>query len=107
VPVVFATEKLVAFDGGDNADCTFIARFGALNAPEATDLYRSGKSNFVGESEQDLDGGPFLHILGKKEVNPAGTDVSGFRAGLSNCSSRGPSHGKWQPHAKSLGGAAF
>jgi hypothetical protein len=102
-----AAEKFVAFDGGDHSDCAFFAGFGSLNAPEAADFYRSGQGNLVGKGQQDLNSRTFLDVFGKKEVNPAGTDVSGFRAGLSNRRARGPSHGKRQPHAKALGGAAF
>jgi hypothetical protein len=102
-----ATEKFVAFDGGDHSDGALIPRFGALDTTQAADFYRSGEGNLVRESEQDLYSGPFLHILGKKEVNPARTDIPGFRAGLSNRRARGPSYGERQPHAKALGGAAF
>jgi hypothetical protein len=105
--IVVATKKFVAFDSRDNANGAFIAGFGALHAAEAADFHRSGQSNFVGKRQENFDGGAFLNVFGEKEVNTAGTDVAGFGAGFADGRTGGPSHGKWQPHAKALGGAAF
>src|SRR5208337_4497118 len=104
--VFFAAQKFVALYRCHHTHRAFILGFGPLNATEATDAYWSGQCDFVGQGEKNLDGRAFLYIFGKKEVNPARTDIARLRTGLSNRRSRGPSHGEWQPHAKALGGAA-
>ena len=59
-----AAKEFVALDSGDHADGAFIAGLGALHAAKATDAYRSGQSNLVGESQKNLDRGAFPDILG-------------------------------------------
>src|SRR5713226_1896423 len=70
-----AAKELVALNGGNHADGAFIAGLGALHAAEATDPYRPGQSNLVGQGQKNLNGRAFPDILGKKEVDTAGADV--------------------------------
>src|SRR5712692_9989068 len=70
-----AAKDLVELNGGNHADGAFIAGLGALHAAEATDPYRSGQSNLVGEGQKNLNRRAFPDILGKKEVDNAGADV--------------------------------
>src|SRR5207249_11141806 len=70
-----AAKEFVALDGGNHADGAFFPRLGALHAAEAADAYRSGQSNLVRKGQKNLNGRPFLNILGKEEVHTAGADV--------------------------------
>jgi hypothetical protein len=107
VAVVVAAEKFVAFDCGDDANSTFVARFGALHSSQTTNADRACKRNLVRQGQEDLDSGTLFDFLGKKEINAPGANVAGFRAGLADRRTRRPSDGKRQPHLKSLGVAAF
>jgi hypothetical protein len=73
--VFLAAKEFVALNGGNHTDGAFFARLGALHAAEATDSYRSGQSNFVGQGQKNLNRRAFPDILGKKEVDTAGTDI--------------------------------
>jgi len=103
----FAAKEFVALDSGDYADGAFIAGLGALHAAKATDAYRSGQSNLVGQGQKNLDRRAFPNILGKKEVDTAGADVPRLGAGLTNRGSCSPTDSERQPHGKALGSAAF
>ncbi len=105
--VFFAAQEFVALDGGDYANRALIARFGALNAPEATNANGSCKRDFIWEGQEDFDRRAFLYILGEEEVDAARADVAGFRAGFSNRRTRRPADGKRKAHLKALCGAAF
>src|SRR5580698_10064599 len=102
-----ATEKFITFDRGDDANCTFVARFGALHSSQTTYANRACKRNFIRQGQEDLDSGTLFDIFRKKEINAPGANVAGFRAGLADCSACRPSDGERQPHLKSLGVAAF
>jgi len=53
-----AAKEFVALDGGDHARRRLSsARLGALHAAEAADAYRSGQSDLVGQSQQNLERG--------------------------------------------------
>ena len=105
--VVFAAEKFIPFDGGDDANGAFVARFGPLNAAEATHAHRTGQGDFVRQSQENFDGRAFPHVFGKKKVDATRTDVAGFGACLANRGARSPSDGERQPHLKALRSAAF
>src|SRR5712664_148272 len=105
--VILGAQKFVALDGGDDANGALVARFGALNASEATNPNGSCKGDFVRQGEEDFDRRSLLHILGQEEVDPAGADVAGFGAGFSNRGTRRPADGKRKAHLKALRGAAF
>ena len=105
--VFFAAQEFVALDRGHYANGTFVARFGALNASEATNADGSGKGNFIRQGQEDFDRRAFLYILGQEEVDPARADVPRFRAGFSNCGTSRPADGKRKAHLKALCGAAF
>ena len=105
--IFVAAKKFVAFDGGDYADGAFVTRFGALHAAQATDADGAGHGDLVGQSEQDFDGGAFLNVFGEEEVDTAGADVAGFRAGLTDGDAGGPANRKGQAHGEALSGASF
>jgi hypothetical protein len=105
--VFFAAEEFVALDRGDNADGTFVARLGPLDAAKAAHAHRTRQGNFVGQSQKNFNGRAFAYVFGQKEVDTAGTDVAGFGAGLANRCARSPTDGERQPHLEALGSAAF
>ena len=105
--VFLAAKEFIALNGGNHTDGAFFARLGALHAAEATDAYRSGQSNLVGQGQKNLDRRAFPDILRKKEVDTAGTDIPRLGAGFTNRGSRSPTDGERQPHGKALGSAAF
>jgi hypothetical protein len=93
--VVFAiAQKLVAFDSGNDADGTFLARLGALDAAEAANFDGASQGDLVGQSEEDLNRRPLFNVFGKKEIHPAGANITGFRAGFANRCPGRPPHGK-------------
>src|SRR4029450_129412 len=102
-----AAQKFVAFDGGNHPDGSFVTGFCALNAAEAANADRARKSDLVGKREENFNGRTFLHILAEIEVDPTRADVAGFGAGFPNGRSGRPTDRKWEPHGKTLGGAAF
>jgi len=73
--VFLAAKEFVALNGSNHTDGAFFARLGALHAAEATDAYWSGQSNLVGQGQKNLNRRAFPDILGKKEVDTAGTDI--------------------------------
>jgi hypothetical protein len=105
--VVVAAEKFIPFDGGDDANGAFVARFGPLNAAEATHAHRTGQGDFVRQSQENFDGRAFPHVFGKKKVDATRTNVAGFGACLANRSARSPSDSERQPHLEALRSAAF
>jgi hypothetical protein len=105
--IFVAAEKLVALNGGDDADGAFVAGLGALNAAEAAYTHGAGKSDLVGKSQKNFNRRAFLDIFLKEEVDTAGADVAGLGAGLADRRARGPTNGERQPHGKALCGAAF
>ncbi len=54
--VFVAAQKLVSFNLGYHADAAWLVDIGAFYATEAANLYRSGKRDFVGQSQQNLHG---------------------------------------------------
>src|SRR5215470_12361986 len=105
--VFVSAQKFVALDGGDYANRLAVARLSALNPAEAADANRPGHSDLVRKRQKDFDGRAFLDILGKVEIDTAGTDIAGFGAGFSNRGAGGPADGKGQPHGEALRSAAF
>ena len=102
-----SAQKFVALDGGYDTDGFVVARLGALYPAEATYTNRTGHGDLVGERQKDLNGGAFLDVLGKVEVDPAGANVAGFGAGFSNRGAGGPADGEGEPHGEALSCAAF
>ena len=51
-----AAQELVALDGGDYADGTFVARLGALHAAEAAYADGACQSDLVGQGEKNFNG---------------------------------------------------
>jgi hypothetical protein len=102
-----AAQEFVALNGRDYANLAFIAGFRALNASQATHAHWAGQSDFVGQGQQDFDGGAFLDILGEQEIDAAGANVARFGAGFADGRACGPAHGQWQTHLETLGGATL
>src|SRR4029077_2919429 len=73
--VFVAAQKFVALDRGHYANGALVARFGALNASEATNPDGSCKCDFIRQGQEDFDRRTFLYILGQEEVDPTGADV--------------------------------
>src|SRR6266852_6313658 len=105
--VFFAAQEFVALDRGHYANGTFVARFSALNASEATNADGSGKGDFIRQGQEDFDRRAFFYVLGQEEVDPARADVPRFRAGFSSRGTSRPADGKRKAHLKALCGAAF
>jgi hypothetical protein len=105
--VLVAAQKFVTLDGGNHADGALIARLGSLNASEATHAHGACEGDLVRQGEKNFDGRAFPDVLGKEEVNTAGTHVAGLGGGFAHRRTGGPAHGEGQAHLKALGGTAF
>jgi len=105
--VLVVAEKLVALDGGNHADGTFVSRLGPLNAAKATHADGTCEGDLVRQSQKDFDGRAFPEVFGKEEVHTAGTHVAGFGGSFANRRTGGPAHGEGQAHLKALGRSAF
>src|ERR1700716_3714019 len=105
--VVVAAQEFVALDGRHNTDGALVTWLRALNASQATYPNRPGECYFIREGQQDFDRRTFLYIFRQKEIDPAGADVSGLRAGLSHRRTSRPADGERKAHLKALCRAAF
>ncbi len=55
--VFVAAQEFVSFDLSHHSDAAWLVGFGALHAAEATNFDRAGESDFMRQSQQNLDRG--------------------------------------------------